>query len=178
MRIPQSHPGFRNIELLGLFHRKRRPSTAIYRARFVPPVTSRSSLATLAGNGERPGTSERRLTARRRRARCSRRRQVPDGGLSALELEISGPCAVAVPPLSRLEVRPPRPARASGAILALVRAYNAAQAGTDHAKNQSAFANASEPDQRQRKADVSRAAPYRHKTLESRSWLNPICCGL
>ncbi len=63
MRIPQSHPGFRNIELLGLFHRKRRPSTAIYRARFVPPVTSRSSLAMLAGNGGRPGTSERRLTA-------------------------------------------------------------------------------------------------------------------
>src|SRR3979411_308149 len=93
MRIPQSRPGFRNIELLGLFHRKRRPSTAIYRAHFVPPVTSRPSGA---------------LPPRRRRARCSRRRHVPDGGLSALELEISGPCAVAVPPLSRLDAWPPR----------------------------------------------------------------------
>ena len=89
-----------------------------------------------------------------------------------------GPPAAARFPLSAGTTPSRLALRASAAILAPVRAYNAAQAGTDHAKSPSASASASEPDQRQRKADVSRAAPYRHRILQSRSWLNSICRGV
>src|SRR3977135_1760409 len=74
--------------------RQRLPSTAIYRARFVSPVTSAAlwpCFPATEGDRARPSGSYRPAVTERDVPDAA---ESPDGGLSALEVEISGPCAV------------------------------------------------------------------------------------